>query len=394
MQVQQSQLPADVEYFLDSALEHTELDVASHYALKLYGGRPKLMSIVDHEWELGPGTRCGRQATCDALIAYADDIIAEIDADKRAAILLAGMLNLKHQITESANFMAWWAIEDMLIGGCSKPYIRNLTKWGHLYTPSPKHKRRLYGADWIRRYVKMNISNCGNVVSDSRRFTRRCAGVDMSRFRDAADVIEQEVKAQHEAYLRTNAAMTRAWLSNMTAQKKDRREKRKNRKVIRRAATCAETVIGSDAVRAFGHGKPVLLVGEKVSLEVSRYGSAGAMGHGAVHVAVIDPNSKRRLANLCIYQDRTPALDQLTSLALGMSSGEEKDIIESGNLYNITELGYSNEMIAEKGGLREEARQRPLDLRKRTNEAYWLDTKDMWIDSVGVRVMGRLWGRV
>ena len=113
------------------------------------------------------------------------------------------------------------------------------------------------------------------------------------------------------------------------------------------------------------------------------------LGHGGVILTAVDPNSKRKLANMCLYHDKTPALDQLTAIALAVSAGEEAEIMQTANLSRVTAAGRAHPLVQQRG--HGEARWRPRDDVARKNEAYWQDTRDVWTECIGVFVLGRMW---
>lgn len=51
------------------------------------------------------------------------------------------------------------------------------------------------------------------------------------------------------------------------------------------------------------------------------------------------------LANLCIYFDETPIIDQVISAVLYLQSGNEKELIESGNFFNRTDAFHTDPIM-------------------------------------------------
>jgi hypothetical protein len=216
------------------------------------------------------------------------------------------------------------------------------------------------------------------------------AGVDRLAAHDAAMAIANELQAQHEGYRRYNERAIRTHFDN-SASKLTRKTRRQNRATIKRAAVCAASVLGSGAVSDFAAGRSIILDGETLALDVARVASAARLGHSGLHVVAVDRTSKRKLADMCVYIEKTPALDQLTALALAMKAGEETHIIQTANLSNVTELGFAHPLIAERGKHNGERPWRPRDDRAEKNEAYWNETKPLWLNTLGVFVLGRQW---
>ena len=113
------------------------------------------------------------------------------------------------------------------------------------------------------------------------------------------------------------------------------------------------------------------------------------IGHMGLHVTAACPTTGVRLADLCVYHENTPALDQLTALSLAMQAGEEDEILKTANLSRVTDAGRAHPLILERGIA--ERRVRRYDEVREKNEAYWLETKQMWTDTLGVFVLGRMW---
>lgn len=394
MEIQTVPLTPDVEYFLDAAHENSELDAGSLLVLKLFGPRRQITDIVDSaEYEFGTSEIARvRINKCERLIALADDVFTVLDNPTRATMASAGLFGLRHEIKSLASCLAQWAIEDEIKGGCARPY-KTVTRRVTDYRTTPKQDRKLSSRKWISRYVKVEPES-----SRLRQIgTRVRARLGSARPKDHtadAERMAAMMQAQHEGFRRTNERMMRQYYSAVYAKPLPRRARRAQRKVIRRALGCAQAVLGARTVADFAAGREVCLAGQQITLEVARAGSSAALGHGGLLIRAVCPSTTRRLADLCIYHEKTPALDQLVALALSMRAGEEAEIIGTANLSNITDLGMSIPMIA----ARDRGRfigntDQPRDRRKEVNEAYWQRTKTVWLETLGVFSLGRLWQR-
>lgn len=399
MLIQHTPLAPDVEYFLDCAIEHTEIDGATLFALKLYGSRRTITDIVDETVPVGmsyfdnEGQRAirPRLAKCYRLMNYADTIIAALPDDLRSAVCYGGFQHLRYEVDRTAHFLATWSYQDAIIGGCSQHYKPIRTHWQRAYLPSPRQRRRLYGMNWIRRAVKREPETHSLRDMGSRALCR-AVGVDFDAARADGERITRELRAQHEAYRRTNEAHIRRWAVEMRDDKQSRALRATNRKVIKRAATTAVSLVGANEVSVFARGGRVILPGQTLALEVTRFGSSAEIGHGGLKVVAVDKDTGERLADLCVYHEGTPALDQLTALALGMKAGEEAEILATANLSNVSDAGRAHPLIAERG--LPEHKWEPRDETARGNEAYWDETKAMWREALGTFVLGRMWPRL
>lgn len=386
MQIQTVPLIPDVEYFLDAALEHGEIDGGSHVALRLYAPRRDLTDIIDGVPPVGEYLASQalqtRLSICGRLMLLADCLLADLDAERRGAIAWAGVEHLRTEATTLAWTLATWAHEDSIIGGCLLPWKRGNSRFIRDYELTPKQARRLYGREWIARYVRHN-SDALLLRRRGTRALRRIAGVSHETVRSAAETISRDMQSQHEGYRRFNERIMRQWGQKQIPSNRD------SRKVIKRAASTAVSIIGTAAVSAFARGEPVVLSGESISLEVARRGSSATLGHAGLHITAVDKDTSRRLADLCVYHERTPALDQLTALALAMQSGDECEVLATANLSRVTDLGRAHPLIGERGV--GEPRWQPRDERQKGNERYWQATKEIWLERLGVFVLGRQW---
>lgn len=392
MDLQTSPLPGDVEYFLDAALEHEELDATAHLTLKLYAPRVELMGIIDEpHGHDGPARMHRRLSTCDRLTDLADGILCRIPIETRAPLAWAGVRHVKHWVTGTANMMAWWAQEDMIKGGCSEPYKRARTATEHRriagYVTTPRQRRRLYSPDWIRRYVRLSPDKA-RLRAMGDRTRARVRGLDWSLARHQADRIAEMLEAQHEHYRRTNQRMIQQFKYELRPKRDDAK---KRRKVVIKAAATAETVIGRDNLNRWNTGQVVTIMGHALAFEVARSGSSATLGHGGMILTAVDPSSRRKLANMCLYHEETPSLDQLTAIALAVSAGEEAEILATANLSNVTELGSKHPLIEGHASVKREQSWWLGGLVRERNEEYWQATKPVWLEALGTHVLGRDW---
>ncbi len=392
MDMQTVPLPPDVEYFIDAALEHEELDACAALTLKLYAPRVTLMNIIDQEYKHdGPAWMRQRVRKCDDLTALADGTHCQLPADVRDPLAWAGVRHVRHWVTGTANMMAWWAQEDMIKGGCAEPYkqARNRAHWRHIdaYTLMPSQRRRLYNHGWIRKYVHQSPEKKRLSVMGVR--TRaRTRGLDWLSVKDHAEKIAAMLEAQHESYRRTNERAIRQFVAREL--KQPRALTKAHRKVAVKAAATAERVIGRENLTRWNTAQPVTITGSTIAFDVARSNSSTTMGHGGLILTAVDKDTGRKLANMCFYHEKTPALDQLTALALAVAAGEEAEIVATANLSNVTDLGARHPLIEGHKSARE-GQWRPRDIVRERNEEYWQATKSVWLETLGTLVLGQDW---
>ena len=393
MEMQKAPLPPDVEYFIDAAVEHEELDACAALTLKLYAPRVTLMSIIDQEYKHdGPAWMRQRVQKCDDLTALADGIHCLLPDDVRGPLAWAGVRHVRHWVTGTANMMAWWAQEDMIKGGCAEPYkqARNRAHWRHIeaYTLMPSQRRRLYNHGWIRKYVQQSPDK-KRLAAMGVRTRARTRGLDWLSVKDQAEKIAAMLEAQHESYRRTNERAIRQFATREL--KQARALTKAHRKVAAKAAATAERVIGRDNLNRWNTAQPVTITGSTIAFDVARSNSSTTMGHGGLILTAVDKDTGRKLANMCFYHEQTPALDQLTALALAVAAGEEAEIMATANLSNVTDLGAKHPLIEGHKAASRERQWRPRDIAQERNEEYWQATKPIWLDTLGTIVLGQDW---
>lgn len=390
MIIQSAPFAPDVQWYLDCALEHGELDGGTHAALRLYALRSEVTDIIDDVPPIGyylNGRPIPTRLRITSRLAdLADRILADLPAEKRGAVAWAGIQHIKTEVDSLAWCLATWAIEDGIKGGCLVPHRKAVAPWQRRYELSPKLRRRLYGPSWVRRYVKLN-DDASSLRAKGSRALARLRGIDLRMVSRAGDVLAREMKAQHENYRRWNEHMVRNMAHVLRSEPKD---VRRHRRVLKRATSTAVSIVGHSPVSDFVAGRIVTIKGKTIDLEIGRVGSSATIGHSGIHVTAACPKTGTRLADLCVYHEGTPALDQFTALYLAIQSGEEAEILQTANLSRVSDAGRAHPLIQERG--LSEHRWRPRDEVAQKNEDYWLETKQLWTDALGVFVLGRMWG--
>jgi hypothetical protein len=161
-------------------------------------------------------------------------------------------------------------------------------------------------------------------------------------------------------------------------------------------------LIGASQVGAFAQGQTITLPGQALSLEIARGRSVTTTGHGALDVGLCAPDGTR-LASVCVYFDKTPALDQLAALALHLNAGEETAVLDTGNLFSITAAGAEHPLVKQHMAKRPTTEDQALmdrvmrhglnqndhDRKRAAQNRYKADTIAIYVDSVTTLVWGR-----
>lgn len=433
MQVQTYPFKHVHQYFLDSACEVEEIDYCTALTLQLYGDRAKIGAIMDRPWAPGPEdhvtTLNGRVISlppwsyrvqkCNELVALADRILAKLPPPIAGSLLYHAVEELPRRVRRLAEDLACWAMEDETRGGSMLPFRHRWREKNGV--PFKRITRKLHSPAWIRRYVKRNDSAHG-LRLHVRHTLARLAIVPIGFVVDNGghelfeETMEQHARARRDGVdlgeetesrlQRENDELVRAFTAddqgNRLKGKALKRLKRKRRKVVRRSAMVAAAMLGASVVSAFARGEPVILDGREVSLLVHRRGRLDQRGHGALRVGVISKDRKA-LAELCVYLDNTPTLDQLVGFAAYANSGNEREIIEAGNITRVYPGAEDVPLIAERlMRARDEMHQRAfsildphhLDFTRARNRAYYGETWRLWCETLATFAGGQALAKV
>ncbi len=400
MLYQRTPLPPDIEYFLDCANEEGMINSFDHVALTLLGDRKTVMKIVDNRPD-APGRRLrARYDIARSLDAYAHELVSEISLPEQRAFAAVGMRWEPLRMIRIAEYIVHWTFTDATIGGCAIP-MRDDPRADRNYDPTPRARRHLYSPAAIRRHVKLedqSLPMARHMAAGLRRLPAAKPGDD--------ELVQVLAAEQRESYRETYRAARAKFEAEQRARYRPTSAATAiERKVIRRAAGFCAGLIGSDKVSAFARGEPVALAGRDMVLTVAKNRGLASLGHGALDVALCAPDGTR-LANVCVFFDKTPAIDQLAAIALHVGAGDEGAIIKTGNLFNISKEGSRHPLVltrlAQKAapgvaeaaaamdrinrhGFEPSRHERQLAAMRR----YKADVIQIYLDAVKVQVWGR-----
>ena len=438
LEPQKSELPHETEYFLDGAVECLDLDAGTRMVLIVFGDRQRIADIVEarEPWKATPVGKDGaekamdrarferfkarRLAKCEQLTAHADELLTQLGPVYQLGAHITAVNSLLTALRGHASCYADWAMTDANEGGAMEDYDNRKLTW-HQHEKRDKEgtkrvSRKLHAPAWIKDYVKRKKESY-QMRAIWHTLTRR--GVpkyDESQL-DAALGVFDDAYARHRD--RVNAARQRAmdaFIAETSAWSKGVKEKKRvpyrilkqNRKVTKRAAVFAAGLLGASTVSAFASGQPVHIEGQHMVFEVKKRGALHRVGHAALELSVLD-KGRTKLADLCFFIEGTPALDQLTGLALAVRAGEEKDILDTANVTKVAPAGVGHELLGARSKPVDQietmrnhvaqygmiaANHVPHDARRARNDAYFEETKDIWIDALGRHVFNREWKNV
>lgn len=404
--LQTSEIHPEDLYVLDCCCEDDTIDAGTSVVLRLYGDRSIIRDCVANT-PVAIGPYPWRQSIGERMMSYADQIIAELPASRRGELAACSLIHMHHIRVSTSEYLACAAISDIVEGGWCQNYKRPPQGWGtdRLY-PYFKDHRRLHSPQWIRRYVKRD-DEAHRLRRFARRVLDRASAVPMDMVRgdicrfEADFTAVKERQRERDRLFRASMALgldfedaanlahggdkSERALSQVL--KRDRSVLKTRRRVLKRAARTAECVVGRDVVSAFARGERAVVMGETAGFAV-RARNLHASGHGAVEIDVLSPDQKT-LGELCFYIEDTPALDQLTAIALHCAAGCENEIIETANIISVTAAGAGHPLLMKPNppGIMPGA---PIvDAEAVRNSIYVQETGHIWSHALGAHMLGK-----
>lgn len=352
MQICGAPIPPDCQYILDSAVDLGELDGLSHVALNLLGERLQIMQLIDEPAPCYSDRRlAARQDMCYRLSEYARTVVGALDTPHQRAFVAKSLIAERHRSHELAEILASWNYEDSTVGGALQPFRRGAVRLRRDGTPTPRVLRRLRSPEAIRRYVR------GDPAASVQHHARLAHGIAALPWPDhpsEARLLDPLFEAQEGARNRRRERAMQEFVNRHGAVGKSRKKIGSHRKLLARSATTSARLLGDAPTRAFLRGEAVSIPTAGDLIFQVRSERTSALGPGAVRVSLAATRGER-LANLCLYFDDTPPLDQLVAIALHAEAGNAEELLSAGNLFDLTEAGAAHP------ALRDRARSPGLD---------------------------------
>jgi hypothetical protein len=378
----------NIECLLQAAAEDVRIDFGALLILVMYGDRNIIYSHAEERYD--PLTEQDHitfpRSACKKLSEYADGIFPLLELSMQRGITCVAGTNLLSAVHNHAHTFAEWFITDACEGGALEDFAQNWhSSWDS--QPPKRRMRRLVSPSGIRKYVKgLNESHilrgCAQTIShraNSYAGGKAERGADATVIRNLLDICDG-IDKRTNIHLRFQIST----LYKRSSSARTRKERRERRKKLVRASTIATDIVGPDDVRTFIRGGQVRFIGESVAITVQRRANIEYCGHGALYVIVEDLNGAE-LSGLCIYYKDTPSLDQLVAIALAMRCGEERELLQEGNVTYFTDAGKVHPITRH---LSIPTPRQP-DARTIRNNNYWSQTKDIWISTLDTFVFGR-----
>ena len=126
------------------------------------------------------------------------------------------------------------------------------------------------------------------------------------------------------------------------------------KKAIKRGFKLLSNFITSNEISLFNSGNGFVVEAEQFNYRFKK-GHTDFISHTlnplSGHIPyelIIMSKDNLELCNLCIYFDETPVIDQVVATVLHLKSGNEDELIKTGNLFNKRDAFYENEVIINK----------------------------------------------
>ena len=415
LEPQTSELPHETEYLLDQAVEFGDMDGGTRMLLITFGDRKCIEDILEgrEPWTL-PDTLYNKTETHarfnrfkarrlrlnEQLTAHAEELLAELDPVYRIGAHLTAINGLLASLRSTAHYYSESAMVDSLEVGNLAPFSERKHNWREQTqrdnAPTKRISRRLHAPAFIKRYVEGQEESL-HMRKLWHTLKRRGIPEYCAEEAQMAQAIFDVAYERHRARVQT--AQDRA-LASFIASVSLREEvphyaQKQRRKSAKRAALFATGLLGASVVSAFASGKPVHIEGQSMVFEVKKRASIHRVGHAALDLAVLD-KSRVKLAELCFYIEKAPAIDQLSGIALSVQAGEEREVLSTANITRVTPAGVVHELLGERTKpviWSLTGRADPHTLRQMRNGRYWAETQSVWIDTLGVYVFNRDWKR-
>jgi hypothetical protein len=397
--MQLTPLAHEHQYFVDCALDQGEISAVGHNALLLWAEPGRAGAIIDDEPRraAGIGWTRGRKAICLALEDYAHALLEAQPSALRRSAMACAVIHMRSHVADLAEFAASWNFEDATTGGAALPF-RKIWLCDDDFWPTPRALRRLMSPRAIRRYVKRERQSIPHAREIADRLRRLPWPEQLGESRLMLDLLREGAAARrraHEVALRAIESRVFARQHFEPPYRIVRQEQRRQRRMIVKSAAIATALLGASAVSAFARGEPVALRGETIVLQARAARTLGTIGHGALDLTLEHPDGAE-LGKLCCFFRETPALDQLAAFALHFAAGEERAVLETGNLYALRPEAIAHPLLAEKAIKRLAASARPNrhERQQAAKSRYYDATRHIYVDAVRREVWGRDAARV
>lgn len=221
---------------------------------------------------------------------------------------------------------------DSVVSSCVRPLYKKLC--------NGRGKKELYSRRNIRRAIRKN-----ELIKKSRNiyllFNSRYI-VDENSLLDGYTtgrniLIEREESERRQRYQFTRQKNYVTW--------KSKRHIKRTRKRNIKAVSMLSKIAGKDMTSVYIGGNEVALRGKQVEFRITK-NSFSSTNWNSNSIKIYDLEGNY-LSRICVYFDETPAAEQIAGFVLYIQSGMENEIVQNGNLSDISEKGKNHPVIIE-----------------------------------------------
>lgn len=385
MKIRNVQLIPDLSYHIDCALENREIDAATSIILNLYGDTQKIDHIINGNGKDKDYSYENRISVARQLILYANTIFKKLPQERQGHIVHMDSNSLIYGLFNMCQFLSSCAIHDACEGGALKDFKPNKDSYCE---PTKKISRRIHSPSFIRLYVKRAGKETEYERINVREHLKKRHLVPHKFIVDGEELIHEDFNTQRNTQrnLMLLRLGERDWVDTIP-----KGHIKKKRKAILKSMNLLSNSVGKDEVKKFISGKPIIIKGRIASFELTKSTTLYAEDHGALRVSLYDKEG-HNLTDLCVFIKGTPLLDQVLALKLWVDSGNEQEIINRSNVFNIKECGIDHPLLIDKSKTRFDFERNTdafdrmtkiMERRRIRDEAYWYKTKNIWLEAAG-----------
>lgn len=122
---------------------------------------------------------------------------------------------------------------------------------------------------------------------------------------------------------------------------------KRERSIMKKSVNTLQNFLGPNDTQIFLGNDYVDITGKHFTFKVKKNRTLIHTGWNALDINVHDRETREYLCKLCFYYDNMPTADQLTALILDINAGNEKQVIRTGNIYQITDDAQSHPILLE-----------------------------------------------
>lgn len=276
---------------------------------------------------------------------------------QRTVCSYEGLLTLAQTAQEMARNVVGEMLSVVPDGGLTHRVVRRLMSPAAMRRAAkryPHHEQhRTAGKALMARARADSIAMASQGAGLEREHAQICSWIDAERRRlreheadimaRAREMISQPICSSDEYRTAYNTAIAEAngECRRLDIIRRRHRLEQRKRKVARRGIALLSSLTSYETARMFIGGNVVEIHGREYVFRLKKNHGATSLGQAGLEIVLAD-HAGAVLANLCLYFEDTPAIDQVAAIAMHVAAGEEHDLIKTGNLYRVQEAAKAH----------------------------------------------------